>query len=213
MEEGGAGGVPRPGAEILSVPVKVDLEQTRDGRRVFRLDGSEAEDDRSVPLQRGMRGWLARKFHALEHGFRHAKNDLARTTRRVWGWLQRRMPPDEPILIRLRTVPAIEVHHPPALPAHEARADWSAFLARRRRRHGAWLILNALIAPLTVLLAPLPGPNLVGYWFAYRAVRDLLAVLGANRALSGKVETTFRGDQAGVAMLGSADGTRPRCDS
>ena len=193
--------------------MKVDLDQTRDGRRVFHLDRSEAEDERSLPPQRGVRGWLVRRFRGLEHGFRHSRNGLARTTRRVWGWLQRRMHPDEPLLIRLRTVPAIEVHHPPALPAHEARADWSDFLAHRRRRHGLWLILNALIAPFTILLAPLPGPNLVGYWFAYRAVRDLLAFLGAGRALSGRVETTFHGDKGEVAMLGSADGTRPRCDS
>jgi hypothetical protein len=193
--------------------VKVYLEQTTDGRPLFRLHGSETEDKSFVTTQGGLRGWLTRKLHALHDGFRDSENTLAQTTRQVWDWLQRRIHPDEPLLIRLRSVQAIEVYHPASLSAQEARASWSEFLTRRQRRHWPWLILNTLIAPLTVLLAPLPGPNLIGYWFAYRAVRDLLAILGARRALSGQVETTFHVDEENMAMLGSTEGTRPRCDS
>jgi hypothetical protein len=193
--------------------VKVFLEQTGKGRRFFHKDGPGTEDAPPLPSHPGLRGWFTRKLHALHNRFQHSENTLARTTRRFWDWLQSRIHPDEPLLIRLRSVPTIEVHHPASLSAQEARASWSEFLNRRRRRHWPWLILNTLIAPVTVLLAPLPGPNLIGYWFAYRAVRDLLAILGARRALSGQVETTFHSDEGGMAMLGSTEGMRPRCDS
>ena len=193
--------------------MKIFLEQTDDGRRIFRADGLEDDEELPVPGRGGVRGWLVRKLHALKHAFHHPKSGLAQRMRRVWDWLRRRMHPDEPLLIHLRTAHAIEVHHPAALSTQEARDAWSDYLARRLRRYLPWLILNALLAPLTVLLVPLPGPNLVGYWIAYRAVRDLLAILGARRALSGRIETTFHGGGGRVAVVGSADGTRRPCDS
>jgi hypothetical protein len=211
-----ARGDPRPGVRRAGQPsdlVKIYLEQTEDGRRVFRADGSEDDGEPPLPGRGGWHGWLARKFRNLKRAFHHSEIGLARTMRRVWDWLQRRVHPDEPLLVRLRTARAIEIHHPAALSTQEARAAWSDYLARRQRRHLPWLILNTLLAPLTVLLTPLPGPNLVGYWIAYRAVRHLLAILGAQRALSGRVETTFQGGDGRAAVVGSTDGTRQPCDS
>ncbi|HMB08885.1 MAG TPA: hypothetical protein VKP69_34800 [Isosphaeraceae bacterium] len=193
--------------------MKIYLEQTDDGRRIFRADGLEDDEDLPLPGRGGVRGWLVRRLHALKHSFHHPKSGLAQRMRRVWDWLRRRMHPDEPLLIRLRTAHAIEVHHPASLSTQEARSAWSDYLARRLRRYLPWLILNALLAPLTVLLVPLPGPNLIGYWIAYRAVRDLLAILGVRRALSGRVEATFHGGGGRAAVVGSADGTRQPCDS
>jgi hypothetical protein len=51
-----------------------------------------------------------------------------------------------------------------------------------------------LVAPLTVVLAPLPGPNLVGYWFVYRAVHHGLILTGLGRARRGLIDMTFRPD-------------------
>ena len=177
--------------------MKIYLEQTEDGRRLFRAD--ESDKDEAGPGR--PQGWLSRKAHALTAAFQHSEGRLARTVRRGWSWLQRRMHPDEPLLVRLRSAQAIEIDHPATLPAPEARAAWRAHLSRAQRRHVPWLILNVLVSPLTILLAPLPGPNLVGYWIAYRAVRDWLAVRGARRGLSGRVETTFH-----------PAGTRHPCD-
>ncbi len=41
---------------------------------------------------------------------------------------------------------------------------------------------NAVVAPPALaLLWPLPGPNVIGYWFAYRAIHHALIVLGIRR--------------------------------
>ena len=62
-------------------------------------------------------------------------------------------------------------------------AIWTDYLNKQWWRHLAWLIVNGTIAPFTLLLFPLPGPNLIGYWFAYRAVHHTLVVWGIRRVL------------------------------
>jgi hypothetical protein len=56
------------------------------------------------------------------------------------------------------------------------------------------LVGNILILPLSVLLAPLPGPNIIGYWFLYRAVCHVLALLGIRKARAGTAPETFCAD-------------------
>jgi hypothetical protein len=43
-------------------------------------------------------------------------------------------------------------------------------------------VLYALVAPPSVILAVLPGPNVIGFWFAYRAIHHGLVVWGISRA-------------------------------
>ena len=127
-------------------------------------------------------GWLVRKYRRWKAELQHAESGAGRWARRLWGWLQGFTLLDESLLQRLRGASAIAIHHPAAMPVEEARALWGRYLAHRARRHLFWLTVNALICPLTVLLAPLPGPNVVGYWFVYRAACHLLIVLGIRRA-------------------------------
>jgi hypothetical protein len=176
----------------MGVPVKVDLRLTDGGRRVFQFHRERAEADDHPPAHPGLRGWFERKIHHVKDLWQHSDSRLVRATRRVWDWLQRRVHPDEPMLIRMRMAPTIEVRHPTTMTAEEARAAWAEFLTARIRRYIPWLVVNALLAPMTVLLGPLPGPNVIFYWFAYRAARDLLALLGLRRARLERVPTTFR---------------------
>ena len=52
--------------------------------------------------------------------------------------------------------------------------------------------MNLAISPFTVLLVPVPGPNVVGFWFVYRIVCHALALLGIRRASGPRVTTDFR---------------------
>jgi hypothetical protein len=175
--------------------VKVFLLQIEEGGRLFYAAASEPRH--APPAHRGLRGWAERKAHALRNTWNHAETGLVGWLHRVWHKLHNQfVPADEAMLIHLRTTPVVEVHHPTTITSEEARALWTGYLADRRRRRLPWLALDALISPLTVLLAPLPGPNLIGYWFAYRAVRHLLALLGIRHAGSAEVETTFYPDPA-----------------
>ena len=97
--------------------------------------------------------------------------------------------PDEPMLARLRSARRIKLHHPATRSEGEVLSNWRNYLTRQRRRHFFWLGFNAVIAPISVILGPLPGPNLIGYWFAYRAVHHTIVVLGINRVQRNLIPT------------------------
>jgi hypothetical protein len=170
--------------------VKVYLVRTSDGKQLFYAERPD-ESAHPHPTHGGVRGWLERKAAALRTAWEHSEGWLANAFRRIWHWLQKFIPVDEAMIVRMRSAPAIEVHHPTSVSEEEVRALWQTYLAGRQRWHFPWLVIDALISPMTIVLAPLPGPNVVGYWFGYRAIRHLLAVLGLRRARSGRVVTTF----------------------
>ena len=100
--------------------------------------------------------------------------------RRSWDWLHSWAHPDEAMLARLWSARRIDLHHPRARGRRGPR-HLADYLNRQWRRHLVWLIVNGVIAPFSVILAILPGPNLIGYWFAYRAIHHSLVVWGIRR--------------------------------
>jgi Mitochondrial K+-H+ exchange-related len=173
-----------------------------DHTQSFFYSEDHVDASASPATRTGLRGWFERTAERLKSALKHPKSRLGRSTRTAWDWLQQRMHPDEALLATLRRAPTIEVYHRMSLTSGEVRDLWCAYLKRRFRRHLPWLLFDALLSPLSLLLAPLPGPNVIGYWFAYRAVRHLLILLGIRRAMSGRVETTFHP----VTGLEAADG-------
>jgi hypothetical protein len=111
--------------------------------------------------------------------------------RRSWDWLHSWAHPDEAMLVRLWSARTIDLHYPAARPVDEVRDTWADYLKKQWRRHLVWLIVNGVIAPFSVLFAILPGPNLIGYWFAYRAIHHALVVWGITRVRRNKVPTEF----------------------
>jgi len=171
--------------------LKVYLLIADDGTRLFYSEAPERPDTAQLPTRAGFRGWLERKGRKVKTAWQHADRGFAGQLRRGWDWLARRTPPDEPMLVRLRTAADVEIHHPASLGVEEVRGEWTNYLASRKRRHLPRFGINVLIAPLTVVLAPLPGPNLVGYWFAYRAWRHLGALRGLRRAGRERIALSF----------------------
>lgn len=143
--------------------------------------------DKAAP-RGGVRGWLEKQHRRWLTSLRRAENSIGATTRRVEGWLERRVPPDEALLRSLRDANEIEIFHPTTISETEAARAWREYLVRARNRHLRWLLVDLLIVPLTLLLMPLPGPNFIGYWFVYRAICHALALLGARRALNAEAK-------------------------
>ncbi|MBV8315175.1 MAG: hypothetical protein JOZ53_09580 [Planctomycetaceae bacterium] len=187
--------------------MKVDLLLTGDGRRQFYGEVQESLGEADPPHQ-GLRSWLEREWERLATLWRHDDSRVMRALHRIWDWLNRWTDPDEVWLIRLRSAAAIEVRHPTTLTAADASLAWAEFLEGRKRRHLAWLVFYAATCPLTLLLVPLPGPNLIGYWCAYRAIRHLMVVLGLFRAGRGRVPTTFDPSEALDRPPGNGRATR-----
>lgn len=170
------------------------------------FDTADLIPEEPPPADRGgLRGWLERWAAASRRAWRAAEGPWARIARVVWDRLHRGAYADEPLLVRLRTAVALEIAHARSLARDDARQLWEDYLGSRRRRHGLWFTFNVAVSPLTVLLAPLPGPNLIGYWFAYRAVRHGLILSGLRKVKRGHVRATFHAVDEG---LGPAE--RPR---
>jgi hypothetical protein len=68
-------------------------------------------------------------------------------------------------------------------------------------------VINGTIAPFTIVLALLPGPNVIGYWFLYRAIHHMLVVWGIGRVRRAVVVTEYRAiEQLDIPVASDASG-------
>lgn len=78
-----------------------------------------------------------------------------------------------------------------------------AIFRDRYYHHMRWLIVDAILLPLSILVAPLPGPNVIGYYLLFRVISHWRSFRSASRALiedidvqvsdhAGEVNTTLR---------------------
>jgi hypothetical protein len=175
--------------------VKIYLLLIDDARFFFYSDESESsrEDgeglDPSSPAQSGVRGWLHDRYMKFKTAWQHADSGALLWMRRSWDWLHSLAHPDEAMLARLRSTRRIDLHHPAAQRGSDVCVIWQDYLTRQWRRHLFWMSLNGVIAPFTVIFALLPGPNLIGYWFAYRAIHHVLILWGITRVQRNRVPT------------------------
>jgi Mitochondrial K+-H+ exchange-related len=164
-------------------------------RFFFFSDESEASHDlddaadASKPPPTGVYGWIRARSTRFKSAWKHADSGALLWMRRSWDWLHTWEHPDEAMLARLWSDRRIDLHHPSARSADDVRAIWADYLKRQGGRHLVWLIINGLIAPIAALFAILPGPNLIGYWFAYRAIHHSLVVWGIRRVQRNRIAT------------------------
>jgi hypothetical protein len=108
---------------------------------------------------------------------------LGRQRARTMRWLAERVA-EQRLLWRLRGQTRVHALYPDQLDGAGAltlirrnlQADWD--------RHVRWLAIDTLGMLLSLLLIPLPGPNLPGYYFTFRVVGHFLAVRGARQGLN-----------------------------
>jgi hypothetical protein len=191
--------------------VKIYLLNLESTRYVFYSEGPETIAEAAAIVaapRRGLRGWAERQYKRLQVLLTESEKGVGLRVRRIWEWLQKRIPPDEPVLRSLRGVRAIKLYHPLILTEEEARRLWNGYLKSQQGRHTFWFVTNALASPLTLVFAPLPGPNVIGYWLVYRSVCHLLARLGARNARGEQVATEFLSTDALDGSFGITDGER-----
>ena len=190
--------------------MKIFLLRLDQRRHVFYSEGPETIDgedceEETTEEKRGVRGWLVKKLRSCKETISGSGGETGGFIWRLWRWLQRFVGADEPLLRGLRKAKAIYLHHPEAMSPERARSAWLEYLAGRRRHHLIWLGVNLLICPLSIVLAPIPGPNFLGYWFVYRAACHALALIGVQRVRDRRVETSLIPTGVLDAPVGRAD--------
>jgi Mitochondrial K+-H+ exchange-related len=180
----------------MSRLLEIMLLDAAAGRVLFYADppADDGDPNPSEEIPRGLRQRIAAKWKTWKTRLRQSQGLAARWCRAVWEWLHARTHPDEPLLARLHNAETIELSHPSGWSESEVQAGWLAFLNASRRRHWPWFVVNCLVAPFTILLGPLPGPNLIGYWIAYRAIHHGFILHGLRKARHGRIALRLRAD-------------------
>ena len=211
---------------MMDRAVKIYLLSIDSRRCFFYADESDPLDDRpdgDGPPGGGASGWLRDRWQRLQSVWGQSEARAVRWSRKAWDWMHSWAHPDEAMLSQLRSARRIELNYPAARDAGEVRKLWGEYLNHRWWRHILWMRANGLVAPPALAtLWLLPGPNVIGYWFAYRAVHHALIVRGIYRVRRGGVETVLcpradldrpieRNDE-GKARHAALDGEAPLLD-
>jgi Mitochondrial K+-H+ exchange-related len=151
--------------------------------------GSEIEDTATA------RGFVARLRARFREMLALAERDRGRpadgsTPPDLWARLKARLiriiadaVAEQRLLWHLRHCTEAKLVYPSDL-SSEAALDLSrGILTRDRDRHRFWLIVDGALLLVSGALMVVPGPNLIGYYFAFRVVGHWLAWQGARQGL------------------------------
>lgn len=156
--------------EPAAEPADADPQQRGFFRRMrdrFREMLAEAERDRRQPSAAPVEGgWLAR---AKAWTMRWVAESIAEQ-RLLWH-------------LRQQTIACLI--YPDDVPEAMAIETMRASLRRDFDKHRFWLTIDSLLFVASGLLALVPGPNVLAYYFAFRVVGHYLSLRGAKQGLSG----------------------------
>jgi hypothetical protein len=98
---------------------------------------------------------------------------------------------EQRLLWNLRHETAVDLVHPDDVPADDALATARTLIAADYAKHRRWCIIDALIAAVTgPVFFFVPGPNVISWYFAFRAIGHFFALRGAQQGLAGVAWTT-----------------------
>ena len=83
----------------------------------------------------------------------------------------------------LRHFTAATLVHPSDLTGAPAAGVRDRLLTHARKHHGKWLVIDAALFAASGVFMLVPGPNVLAYYFAFRAVGHYLSWRGAQHAL------------------------------
>jgi hypothetical protein len=143
------------------------------------------------PDSTGIIGRLRHRFavmlHEAEEG-RHggapstAVTRRARVQERIMAWVAERIA-EQRLLWNLRREVEVAATHPQDMTFDQVMTFVRGTLQRDYGRHRIWLGIDGLLLIASAALIPIPGPNIVGYYFAFRVVGHWLCVRGALQGL------------------------------
>lgn len=161
----------------------------------------EAPEEPPTPPEPGESRGLFRRIHrvfsqvlvAVEREYererqrvrtnREGRDGLLRRLRtRVVRWLAERVA-EQRLLWRLRGQERVRAFFPSRFGETKALSVIRQKLSSDADRHSRWLVVDGIGLMLSGLLMPVPGPNLLAYYFTFRVGGHFLAIRGARHGL------------------------------
>ena len=141
------------------------------------------------------RGWIARqvqKFRAMLHEAEQARLKRERGEpdegSGLWKAIMRRVAEpvaEQRLLWHLRQQTSATVLHPDDIDGAAAIKEVRAEFTRDAARHLRWAIIDTVIVCITgPLFFFVPGPNVVSWYFTFRAIGHFLSWRGAKKGLT-----------------------------
>lgn len=182
---------PAPTGRDDSLDVYV-LPMGPSGYELFCERQADEESAAGEPGQPGVWGRLVNRFgvmlraaedqeagadpQAVEYGW------LARVQRRMLAWMAERVA-EQRLLWRLRGKARVVASHPDDVSFEEVLPIAHRLLRKDYERHRRWLVVDVIILVISGVLALVPGPNVLAYFFAFRVVGHWLSMRGAQQGL------------------------------
>jgi hypothetical protein len=123
----------------------------------------------------------------------------ARLRGRGTAWMAEKIA-EQRLLWRLRGRTQVRTLFPAGLDSAQAMAILRGNLSREFDRHRWWFVVDLLGGLLGLALTPIPGPNLIGYYFTFRIVGHYFSLRGIRHGL-----TEVRWDLEPSAALAELD--------
>jgi len=140
------------------------------------------------PAPTGFIGKLRYRFTDMLHAAedRHRGGDqtseatgwLGRMQERTIAWVAERIA-EQRLLWNLRRQTTVRASHPSDMSFEQVLALIRRMLQRDYERHRRWLVVDSLGLTVSAILMPVPGPNILAYYFAFRVVGHWLSMRGA----------------------------------
>jgi hypothetical protein len=145
-----------------------------------------------VEGSKGILGRIRYQFavmlHQAEERRRSGSQPSRQTTRLgrlqewIMAWVAERIA-EQRLLWNLRRETTVVAFHPQDLTFEQTQTLIRRTLQRDWERHRLWLAVDTLLLLGSVALILLPGPNIIGYYFAFRVVGHWLSIRGASQGL------------------------------
>ena len=164
------------------------------GRDRYELycEMTEPEGDEPGPPPAGIIGKLRHRFTVMlraaeerqRQGDRTVGGEgwLGRIQERVIAFVAERIA-EQRLLWSLRRQTAVRASHPSDMTFDQVLTLIRRMLQRDYERHRRWLVIDSLGLIVSGVLMPVPGPNIVAYYFAFRVVGHWLSMRGASQGL------------------------------
>jgi hypothetical protein len=162
------------------------------GRERYELycEPSDSEPELEGP-QTGFLARLRHRFTVMlraaeerqhDHTREEPKGWLGRVQDRMMAWIAERIA-EQRLLWNLRRHTAAVAVHPQDMTFDQVMTLIRRVLQRDYERHRLWLVVDTVLFIASGVLALVPGPNLLAYYFAFRVVGHWLSMRGASQGL------------------------------